>query len=87
MSVPGKQFVYNFPAATRQQDRQKQKIENYPLTSPPSCQHTTIGRNCKERTTINGGTTTFSITTTTQKEHCNKTGHITNKNCEKKNSK
>jgi hypothetical protein len=71
--------------------RQKQKIENYPLTSPPSCQHTTIRKNCRERTTINEGTTIISITTTTQakhqKEHCNKTGHTTNKICKKKNPK
>jgi hypothetical protein len=65
---------------------QKQKTENYPLTSAPSCQHTTIGKKSRERTTINRGTTMISITTT-QEEHCNKTGHITNKNCKKKNSK
>jgi hypothetical protein len=71
--------------------RQKQKVENYPLTSSPNRQHTTIRKNCGERTTINGVTTIISITTTTQakhqKEHCNKTGHTTNKNCKKKNPK
>jgi hypothetical protein len=59
----------------------------------PSCQHATIRKKCRETTTINGGTTIISITTTTttqakhQKEHCNKTGHITNKNSKKKNPK
>jgi hypothetical protein len=56
--------------------RQKQKIENYLLTSPPSFQHTTIRKDCRDRTTINGGTTIISITATTQakthkKKHCN----------------
>jgi hypothetical protein len=42
------------------------RIESYPLTSPPICQHTPIRKNRRERTTVNGATTTISITTTTQ---------------------
>jgi hypothetical protein len=48
------------------------------IAAGPSSNHT------RHRLQINGGTTIISITTTTQtkhqKEHCNKTGHITNKN-------
>jgi Tfp pilus assembly protein PilN len=53
--------------------RQKEKIENYPLTLPPSCQLTTIRKNYRERTTINGGTRIISITATTQSKTSKRT--------------